>query len=321
MKDDSEKLEKESLRHEKQAIAKAKKEARTQDVETKKKAKAKAMVKASNVARSCLASSVAKMPQPPPLLLNASMLQPFKTFDDVAKLKDAYTNGTWKSTVQSKPYVITNVDSMSRLFAKKTVAAAVGIFKVQLPDLDGCDSTGRASQIFQSDRRLRALELLRECVPQDRLGKIIKSMPGSLQQSLQVVHLFGCVENMPNVFIERNGLGTVRFQSAGKRDCVAMGWPAVKEYLEQKATKAAGFNDVENEGIEDRARRALLTITPEDVTDTMKPHMWQGVLQKGSIVVVPPACFVLERVIPLADISAMDRSTRRNSYVLGLRAH
>ena len=53
----------------------------------------------------------------------------------------------------------------------------------------------------------------------------------------------------------------------------------------------------------------------------LQAAVWKHHMKPGESMVIPPGCFVLERVIAPANVATLDRAGLRNVYAVGLRIH
>lgn len=94
------------------------------------------------------------------------------------------------------PYVVLKHVALSKLCHEKNFTASVNIFKVQLPSLDACKTTKRASQLLGCDRMACIIELMRNCAPSiDCLDTLVSKVPASIGATK--------FEPVPNLWADR----------------------------------------------------------------------------------------------------------------------
>ncbi len=314
MKKDQEKEEKVKFLAEKEELKKQKAQAKSAARIQRTAAK-----RSANSAMSRAPATGSQMPCVPPLLLDSSKVQAMKVFATVQEVVSQFGGDDY-----GKPYVVQKHDALAQLVAEKTLAAVFNIFKVQIPSFDTAKDTGRACQGLMSDRKGRCTELMRELVPDDVLPGAMKTWPPAVQQNVNSIHLWGCTERMVGIGPERNALGNIRFQPFGEREVVVLRYDAIKEMIGRKVKNGSPekFKGDMTVDIIEKVQQKLEGIKADDFEEAeLQAAVWKHLMKPGESMVIPPGCFVLERVIAPANVATLDRAGLRNVYAVGLRIH
>ena len=213
--------EKEERKRQKEAEQKARQEV--------KKAKASAKAKGRVKAGAGIVAKVKQMPPLPPLMADLAKVAEMLSFDDETAMLAAKPKA-------GVPYLIKAIpERMVNLIAEKPVAACLGIWRIQAADKVTLQTEGRVQGPLLSDRRKRVTEILQSLAPNNVLDKVAHKLSKAFIDSLMTTNVYAGSHDMVGLGIERNGIGNIRCQTAGKRKVVCFSYDRLVQIGKKKS--------------------------------------------------------------------------------------
>ena len=309
--DDDQRHDKEERRRAKEFEKAARKDAKVAQA----KAKAAAKKKASKATEEGMQPALFRMPELPVVLTDMSNIAEVNFYADEAAMKS-------ELPAEGVPYIVEKTPcKIQELLDERAVKANIGIYRIQAMDQIVIKETGRGQQPFQSDRKKRLAELLSTMVPHNTLPRVSGKLARSWSESANTLRIFAASESMVTASVERNALGNVRLHSSGKREILVVRFDKLTEIALAKHMVA---NPQEAEV--DFMQRVLVSLKPSDFWPSDKTGdkiaVWKHVQLAGETMVVPPACFTVERTVPVTLAGAsITKQERSDSFVIGFRMH
>eukprot|EP00959_Pyramimonas_sp_CCMP1952_P211144 4418937-Pyramimonas_sp.AAC.1 len=181
-----------------------------------------------------------------------------------------------KTIAANAPFVIKKCTTVSDLMSDRSIRAAMGVFRIQLPSSAMYKSEGRGYGPCHADMSNALRAALASYAPTG--FEVPSGLDNTLlQKTFKQLLMFGQDISYKNCSLERQGLAAVRYQLTGTRQIVVFNYRALLDYS-VSANSVRG----ENQDLFDWMADLIKGIQVPEQLDLMKSTVWRATIPQES---------------------------------------